>query len=95
MGGDGILDGLDIGELRFRLGLKSDLGEVLDHNSSGSSLSSRHCTNECRRCNCQARFTREEEEESLKRTRERGEAGGDGSKKKVPAPTKLLLFIPT
>jgi len=48
----------------------------------------------------QARFTREEEEEeeSLKedKGKRRGEAGGDGSKKKVPAPTKLfLLFIPT
>jgi hypothetical protein len=42
-----------------------------------------------------SRLTREEEKESLKRRRERREAGGDGEKKKVPAPTKLLLFIPS
>jgi hypothetical protein len=44
VGGDGILDGLDVGELRLRSGLVSDLWQVLlDHNCGGSSLSGGHC----------------------------------------------------
>jgi hypothetical protein len=42
--GDGILDGLDVGELRLRSGLVSDLGQVLlGHNCGGNSLSGSHC----------------------------------------------------